>query len=191
MAEEGPYVGTEFPENDLPAGVEDYGGEPPYPDEPSSPGQFADFMAGATFMPESSVDVRFEFWPGDRVQDIAGPDGTPGERVKLHAGYWTKVISWDYERLNDWPLCPHPDTGSDNDVLLYATIQPAKPQNGPNGLRVFRVSGEYTYRLLRPLTDWGPFATAKSPEALATVYDNAMPAVAFERGALFGVGSFK
>lgn len=190
MAVEGPIVGSEFADADLPGGSTEYGGEPPYPNTQGAPPQFQPFMAGATFMPETSVDVRFEYHPGERVQDACAADGAPGERVKIHAGYWTKVISWDYERLNDWPLCPHPDTGDPNDVLIYASVQPAKPQDGPSQ-RVFRVTGEYHYRLLRPLADWGPFPTARSPETTASQHDNMMPAVAFEYGALFGAGSFK
>ncbi len=69
-------------------------------------------------------------------------------------------------------------------MLIYARVQPAKPAEGLKGARVYRVSGRYEYRLLKPLFEWGPFPTAVSPESTAQPADNTLPTSAFKTGVL-------
>jgi hypothetical protein len=157
------------------------------PDVPPS-GEPSPDQDGGAFYPETTVDVRYDFDSGDVVSPVAGPAGTPANQVKLHGGGWSKVISWSFERQGEWPTCPHPSGGTDggNAVFQHGTVVPAKPLAGPDGLRVYRVSGVYTYKLLVPLTEWGPFPTAATPDEIVPAVLNVMPSFRFDATLLQG-----
>jgi hypothetical protein len=180
----------DVPPDELQEGFVDFEA-PQAPQQNYAEERLADVQATDTWYPQNTFDIRYELVTGDTVMRPMGPDGLPGERVKLSSGAWSATIQWSYERANDWPECPHPDIGDPNYVLIYASITPAKPQEGIGAHRAFRVSGIYIYQLLKPLADFGPFPTATSPESKAQIGDNTLPTLSFVRGALAGVGLYR
>jgi hypothetical protein len=178
------------PPGELQEGFDDFQA-PNFPPNNYADDLLADVQATDTWYPQNTFDVQYELVTGNAVMRPMGPDGLPGERVKLQSEGWTCTIQWSQERANDWPDCPHPDIGDPNYVLIYAKITPAKPLEGIGRQRAFRVSGLYIYHLLKPLTDIGPFPTAASPESKADINENTMPALSFKRGMLAGVGLYR
>lgn len=161
----------------------------------NSTGNLADVQATPTWYPENTVDVRFDGDLGVDVQfgcapgdPLNGTPSVPGRVVKIHTGKVTKVIEWTFERLNTWPVCPHPETGNPNEVLTHWTIVPAKPLEQPDGERVFRISGRYEYVLIRGLAGGLTLPTATSPESNAAMADNTVPQILFDRSLLASVG---
>lgn len=147
----------------------------------------SDVQASEAWYPENTVDLRYDYYPGVAVQvdagqgdPLAGRPSNSGRPVKKHEGFWTKVVEWTFERLNDWPLCPHPLSGNADEVLIECAIVPAKPLELPGGGRAYRVSGRYVYHLLSGFTGCGPFPTATSEESTASQSDNTAPQVIFD-----------
>jgi hypothetical protein len=108
------------------------------------------------------IDTRYNTKTGWAQMAAAGPDGTPARFVKLHAATGTKTVSWTCEALDAFPVCPHWDTQSDNEVLLEKEITPCAPAPGLGG-RVWRVSGLYKYGLKLPPGDSDSLVTGVVP----------------------------
>ena len=145
---------------------------------------FSQTQKSNDYYPESAVDVRYEFHPGTAALAVAGPDGTPLDIIKLHAGYWTKVVDWSYQRNNLWPQCPSPFPLEEGLELIYASPVVAVPYDAMEGRRIFRVSGTYIYAIREPLEEFGPFESAGVPSSAFTQSENILPAENFIQGQL-------
>src|SRR4051812_30135151 len=83
--------------------------------------------AGLQDLPQHTdykVDVKYVWSPGVMQMPVAGPDGTPARVVKKHAMVCKKIVDWTAERFNTWPVLPHWDSGSTNEVLTHAEATP-------------------------------------------------------------------
>lgn len=138
------------------------------------------------------IDSRYYIDPGHLVVSPASADGAPAEVVKLHAATITREVTWTAERKNEPPVVPHWDTGSPNEVLLPGSyIEPCDPLDGPEGSRVWRVSGFYRYQCLRlpfTLAQFGPWPTGVGGHTTATQADNTLPLSFVQRGMIGALG---
>lgn len=84
------------------------------------------------------------------------------------------------DALSDtWPDCPDPNTNNPNEVCTYGTVVVATPLTGPDNIMVYRVSGQYVYRLLKGLPTFGPFPTTSDPSATFQPSQNLLPLSSF------------
>ncbi len=124
---------------------------------------FSKEQIGPNYYPETTLDIQYEFVSGKLQIPTGNADTSDSEIVDLHNGYWVKVVEFDFEKRNSWPVCPGPDTGNPNETLIYQRITPKKPLQGPGGLKIYRVSGRYVYSLKGPISQTGPFSVATDP----------------------------
>lgn len=132
------------------------------------------------FYPETTMDVRYDIHPGVAVQPLAqSPDaeGNTCEKVQLTAAYMTKTLSFTMERLGEKPVIPDWNDPDPNLVLTYVSVTDAVPLDGPNGIVVWRVSGTYVWRLLKPLDPNTPWPVGTSPASTRPAVQTALDPV--------------
>jgi hypothetical protein len=97
------------------------------------------------------------------AQPVAGPPGTPCKVVRLHAPFCTKVVTWVARRVGAKPVCPSPDTGSADEVLIGKSISPPAPGTLVDGSQVWTVQGTYWYALQVPPSETDPLMAGATP----------------------------
>lgn len=103
--------------------------------------------------------------------------------VHLHKPYSTKVVSWEGERVGEWPSCPSTDTNSPNEILVRADVIGAAPKAIQGSQFTHTVSGEYYYACGVPLVPGSTgFAFGVTPDTDLHVYAGILPETSFREG---------
>lgn len=112
---------------------------------------------GASYL-DSAEDGGHQYWSygctveyvwdeGMRGAPVAAAKGTPMAIWRTHAGFCCKVVSFACQRFRSQPVPPHPDSGSDNEVLIGKVLQSTKPDDMPDQGELFTLVGQYVYLL--------------------------------------------
>ncbi len=105
--------------------------------------------------------------------------------VRAHAEYTLKVVTWTVSRVTEWPVCPHWDTGNENEVLIRRTITPKTPELLRNEKAYrYEVSGEYVYMLMLPLGDDESYPAGTTPIVVTDSRTQVMTPLQFSRDLL-------
>lgn len=100
---------------------------------------------------------------GLRGAPVAGPYGTRQAVWRCHGGSSRKLVFFVASRFQLPPVLPHPDTGSDNDVLLYDYLTPTMKTAFVGGGVLYTVVGSYEYLMQQPPGDGDPILFPESP----------------------------
>lgn len=105
----------------------------------------------------SNSGTGFGSSPNQPQSQATAPSNNPDNQPTLtpdceivHLAYPTTevVVTWTAERVGEPPKYPNPFNTEQNFVLIDDKIQPASPEQLPDGTNyVYRVSGEFTYAL--------------------------------------------
>jgi hypothetical protein len=72
--------------------------------------------------------------------------------VRTCAPFGFKIITWVSAAVGREPQCPHPDTGSPNDVFTAFVLAAGMPGNTVDGAQMLATAGQYLYTLQCPFT---------------------------------------
>jgi hypothetical protein len=118
---------------------------------------------------EYLIDTHYETNQGLRQLALASDEGGPESCaiVAVSAPVSRKRVQWTVERIGMAPICPHWDTGNDNEVLLRKRITPCSTWIMPDGkTQVWRVEGIYEYALLAAVDDADSLYAGAIPVAI-------------------------